>query len=249
MSVLKNLKSLFIIEESDDASSTSKSKPAATTKPTSRASASQGKQRAAVTSGSTSRKGSRPDSPKGTPDEKFVSVLLEAMEANNLEGFDYLEFKLSVQSLADLPMDDATRFQSAYAMAKTMGATPSKIKETAQHYMKVLSKEERKFEAALDMQIQEKVEAGEAAVKGMEATALEKTQQIAALQAEIQRLNADIAAKQAEIASSKGKIQDTKAQFEAAYQHILGQIESDMEKVDRFLLGGDKQGTGTAQKK
>ena len=51
--------------------------------------------------------------------DKFVDNLLKAIEANNLEGFDYLEYKQSLRSLSSMDMDEATKFNSAFAMAKT----------------------------------------------------------------------------------------------------------------------------------
>lgn len=228
MSVFKNLKSLFVIEEEAEA-------PKRAAAPTPKAAASS----TAPQAKAVSTPPQRAHSPKGsaTPDPKFLNVLLEAMEAHNLEGFDYLEFKLSVQSLADLPMDDATRFQSAYAMAKTLGATPEIIQETAKHYMKVLAKEEQKFEGALDLQVQDKVRAGHQEIGAMEATVQDKVQQIAALQAQIQKLEADIATKKEEVATAQAKIEDTKAAFMAAYAHINDQIKDDLAKVEQYLLG------------
>lgn len=241
MSVFKNLKSLFIVEEGDTAPTPSA--PATPPKsPSTKKVVAARPQRATSPEQEANTEGSSAHSPKGNmPDPKFVEVLLTAMEANNLEGFDYLEFKLSVQSLEHLPMDDATRFQSAYAMAKTLGATPEKIEASAEHYMKVLAKEEKKFENALDVQVQEKVGAGNEAVKGMEAAVQQKNQQIAALQAQIQQLEADIAAKKDEVAAAQAKINDTKAQFVAAYTYLNDQIADDLEKVKRFLPGNTPQ--------
>src|SRR5688500_17301511 len=82
----------------------------------------------------------------GHVQNKFLEVLFGALESNNQEGFDYLEFKDFLRSLANVPMDDATRFKSAFATAQTMGATKEKILSTARVYMDVLSKEEIKFQ-------------------------------------------------------------------------------------------------------
>ena len=71
------------------------------------------------------------------------------MEKANIEGFDYLEYKQSLKSLAKMPMDERTRFQSAYAMAQTMGASVGHLIKTAQHYIDILAAEEKKFETAL----------------------------------------------------------------------------------------------------
>ena len=81
------------------------------------------------------------ESPAGDPgkvNDKFTEVLFSAMERDNQEGFDYLEFKQSLRSLEKMPMDEATRYQSALAMAKTLGANPVLLQQSAAHYLNVL---------------------------------------------------------------------------------------------------------------
>ena len=53
----------------------------------------------------------------GKVSTKFMEILFKAMEDNNLDGFDYLEFKQSLKSLEKMPMDETTRFKSAFDMA------------------------------------------------------------------------------------------------------------------------------------
>ena len=77
----------------------------------------------------------------GKPDAKFVDILLKAVEKDNLEGFDYLEYKSSLQSLSGMDMDEETKYKSSLAMATTMGATPAKLIKTAEHYIATLNKE------------------------------------------------------------------------------------------------------------
>ena len=85
------------------------------------------------------------DTPAGKADQKFIDILLNAIDKNNLEGFDYLEYKTSLQGLDSMSMDEATRYKSAFVMAKTMGVTPTKLLSSAKHYVGVLNKEEKKF--------------------------------------------------------------------------------------------------------
>lgn len=84
----------------------------------------------------------------GNVTDKFVQVLLGALEKNNQQGFDYFEFRQSLKNLEKMPMDEATRYRSAYAMAQTMGVTPAKLLESAQFYLNVLSGEQSKFNEA-----------------------------------------------------------------------------------------------------
>ena len=88
----------------------------------------------------------------GKVSAKFTKILLEAIEKYNEEGFDYLEYKNGIRSLAKMDMDEATRFKSAFAMAQTMGAESGLLIKSAEHYLQVLGKERDKFEsAAADM--------------------------------------------------------------------------------------------------
>ena len=151
MSMLKNLKSIFIIEEEADKASPKKtavnkkgiSPPKA--RPAKKASSSP------VTSAPTA--GERP----GKVTAKFSDILLNALEKANQPGFDYLEFKKALQNLKKLNMDEATRYQSAYAAAQSMGITPQKLIESADHYLKVLAKEDQNFNDALKAQQQRQV--------------------------------------------------------------------------------------------
>ena len=81
----------------------------------------------------------------GKVTSKFTNILFGAMEKNDQEGFDYLEFKQSLQNLAKMPMDEATRFKSAFAMAQTMGVTPDLLVKSAEFYIQVLDGEKNLF--------------------------------------------------------------------------------------------------------
>src|SRR5690606_39218150 len=129
---LKSLKSLFVVEEA---------------KPETKAEGEPREQAAEPVR----PEAFRPSSPAepGKVQDKLFDVLFGALQANNQQGFDYMEFKDFVKSLASVPMDDATRFKSAFATAQTMGATKDVILKSANHYLDILSREEAKFQDAL----------------------------------------------------------------------------------------------------
>ena len=120
MGFVDKLKSLFVVEDESTAKNKKKAQPKkqspSVSPPTSPSTNSQKGQVAESSQGS-----------RGQVTAKFMNILLGAMEKHNLDGFDYIEFKESLKSLEKMPMDERTRFQSAFAMAKTMGATPQKI--------------------------------------------------------------------------------------------------------------------------
>ncbi|MBL0078152.1 MAG: hypothetical protein IPP53_03235 [Bacteroidetes bacterium] len=82
-------------------------------------------------------------------DDKIRDTLLQALADNNMEGFDYFEFKQSLATLSKMPLDEATQFKSAFATAATMGITKENLLQSADYYKKVLHKEKEKFDVAV----------------------------------------------------------------------------------------------------
>src|SRR5690242_18768533 len=113
---IKNLKSLFIEE-------------AETTAPD--ASANSGSEK-------NSSRDAAPVASAGASDQRIMSALLKALEENNMDGFDFLEFKNSLKALSQMPLDEATKFRSAFATASTMGVTVAKLLDSVDYYKKVL---------------------------------------------------------------------------------------------------------------
>ena len=215
--MFKKFKSLFIVEV-PDAKDKSPSKKAPTATPK------------AV-----------PPTPKsakpGEVSDQFLEVLFKAMERNNLEGFDYLEYKQSLQSLAKMDMDEATRYQSAYAMAQTMGADARHLVKTAQHYINVLKAEADKFESALRKQQQDRIGSKQTEMKQLDSSIAEKTKRIQQLQKEISEHQKQRETLQKLIGEASIKIQATHANFEASFQLLVQQIMKDLENIKVHLEG------------
>ena len=225
--MLKKLKSLFIVEDENDKKEAPKKsqepkveKPA---KPSSQPEIEVNIEIPEITD------------PKGKPDPKFVDILLKAIEKNNMDGFDYLEYKQSLQSLHGMDMDEATRYKSAFAMAKTMGATPDKLVNSANHYITVLRKEESKFKEALINQRKSQIQGREAKIKSIETAIKEKKAQIKKIMTEIERNEKELEKLKSEINKSAAKVESTNERFHLALNVVMGQISNDLEKMKQFL--------------
>ena len=166
---------------------------------------------------------------------KFTKVLLKAMEANNLDGFDYLEYKHSLKSLEKMPMDEQTRFKSAFAMAQTMGATPEHLIKTANHYVRVLLEEQEKFGQALANQRTRQIGNKEDQIKQLDSVIKEKTQRIEQMKAEIQKHTKDMEAMKGEISNAVVKVESTKNDFHASFNNLVNQINKDIESMKNYL--------------
>lgn len=171
----------------------------------------------------------------GQVTQRFSEILLKAMEVNNLNGFDYLEYKQSLQSLAKMPMDEATRYQSAFAMAQTMGATPGKLIETAQHYISVLQNEEKKFEEALAHQTTVQIGSKQQEIGAIEESISKKSEQIKKLTQEIQAEQQRATEMKNEIQEAAKKVQTTKNDFIASFNSLVEKINKDIQNMSKYL--------------
>ena len=222
--MFKNIKSLFIIEEEETPKKGQKSTKAKaeTSKPTSEK----------VTPAA---KVQSVEGRAGKVTKKFTDVLLKAMNENNLEGFDYLEYKQSLNSLKKMQMDEATRYQSAYAMAQTMGATPAHLVNTAQHYIDILQKEENKFEEALASQKNKQIGSKQQEIQKLDDAVKAKAQQIKKLTMEIEAHQKKSESLKKEISNASIKVENTKNDFFASFQNLVSQIKQDMENMKKYL--------------
>lgn len=213
MSMLKRLKSIFIVEEEEKFVMPKKGSA---------------EQNVPVAD-------SLPLNTEAQASEKFVNSLLKAIEANNLEGFDYLEYKQSLKSLASMEMDEETKFNSAFAMAKTMGASKNALIESANHYLKILKTEEGKFNDAYQKQQQKQVVERQEKLKLTENSIKKKEEQIKRLQEEIKASKIQLELKQKEIDDAAVKVGQTRDQFLASYNKVSEQISVDIERMNKYL--------------
>jgi hypothetical protein len=216
----KKIKSIFVVEE--ETSAKPKEAPSAE-KPV-----------APAISGGPVVQESQAGAP-GQVTDKFLQVLFAAMEGQNLPGLDYLEYKQSLNSLSKIQMEESVRYQSAFAMAQTMGATPQKLVESAAHYLDVLKGEEAKFQQALVKQRAEQIGNREEQIRQMDAAIQQKAEQIKKLTQEIEQHRQQSEKLKLEIGDAMGKVESTKNNFIASYNALVSQIQADVENMKRYL--------------
>ncbi|MFZ1705094.1 MAG: hypothetical protein WAT79_12165 [Saprospiraceae bacterium] len=168
-------------------------------------------------------------------DAKFIDILMKAIESHNKEGFDYLEFKNSLQSLSKLDMDEATRFKSSFIMGRTMGLTKENLLQSVQAYIAVINQEEAKFKDALQKQKGVQVQGKEEQLKATQNNILQKEKQIAQMSAEIEQLKGNLTKTQGELKEAIVRIDATNDQFLMAHKLISQQMLDDIQKIKTYI--------------
>ncbi len=231
MSKLRKFKSWFI-EEDPRAKDEAAPAPESTAKPATKPAATKAASKVAVSPNASSAvSGNR----SGQISERFTDVLLDAMEAANQPGFDYLEFKKAVENLKAMNMDDSTRFKSAYAMAQSMNISPQQLVQSAKHYLAVLGEEDRKFQAALQGQEQLQVTSRQENATQLDDELQKTAAEIKKLQARMEAIQEQKTKLQAEISEAATKLSDTQADFQHTYQTIAKQIQHDIQQMETYL--------------
>ncbi|MEY3321761.1 MAG: hypothetical protein RLZZ417_1344 [Bacteroidota bacterium] len=168
-------------------------------------------------------------------DDKSCKSLTDALLRNNLKGFDYLEFRASLRALANLNMDIAQVFQSAFATASVIGLTKEHLVSSAEHYKMVLQKEKNAFDIALQNQVNQHVVSKNKEIVQLEQQTATYKQQIAELEAKILQNEASIKLKMDQIKESDTKINSTKQNFEETLHAINSEINRDIDSINLYL--------------
>jgi hypothetical protein len=167
----------------------------------------------------------------GKPDAKFTDLLLRSIESNNMDGFDYLEYKNSLKSIESVIPDEVMRYKSAFEMAKTMGLSKEKLIQSASHYLNILISEDKKFKDALENQKAKQIQGRADQLAAIEKSVVEKQQMIEKLNKEIESSKGQLEGVRKEINDAVVKIDVTNQQFVASYNLVYGQIYEDIEKI------------------
>jgi hypothetical protein len=225
---LKKIKGLFVVEDASSNNTTTTSEA-----------------QAPVTNTTTTTNNYTPPPPTFTPptivssggahSQKIFDSLSQALEANNMQGFDYFEYRGSLLSLSKMPMDEATRYQSAYAMAQTMGVDVPKLTDSATHYLNVLKNEELKFQQALDNQQKSGMASREQEIVGLQNAVNQKSELLKQITQEIQQHQAKIEEIKLQVTDASAKISQAQSDFGVTYNALVGQIQQDIQNIKNYL--------------
>ena len=168
-------------------------------------------------------------------DERFVDVLMKALEKNNREGFDYLEFKQSLAALSKMGIDGDMALKSAFATGSTMGLTVNTLLKSAAFYQQVLLDEKAEFEASLQRHFSQRVEGKRKETAGLKKKMADWQKKIDQLQKQIADAQKTIDTADAQIDAAKAKAKENQDRFNATLKLISDRIESDVTNIKRVL--------------
>ncbi len=241
----KNIKSLFIVE--DDKKNINKEKEVPKSKPKTKEEEGNSIVKSNTTKNTTNTSPTKIEAEKGEVKSQFVEHLLEAIDAHNMEGIDYLEFKNTLQSFSKMPMDENLKFESAITAVKSMGGSVQKILDSADYYLQILAKEESSFMNAVKRGKEQKVDGELKRAESLKKARQEKLKQIKQLENEIQEMTKDINSVSEKVMADQAKIDTKRNHFYASYEFVVNQIKRDISAVKK-ITGPKKEDNKTDKK-
>jgi chromosome segregation ATPase len=166
----------------------------------------------------------------------FTEQLKEAMEKADLPGQQtYLAFSKALKNMEKLPMDEATKFQAAFATLQATGSDVNQLTESFSYFGGILDSEKDKFEEALHATIGDSVVEKENEIKKLTEENEEHSAEIKKLTDAITVNQNDIARLQDELAEVNAKLKQKENSFMEAYRMMKEQIQADAQKVNMYL--------------
>jgi predicted nucleic acid-binding Zn-ribbon protein len=116
-----------------------------------------------------------------------------------------------------------------------MGASKEILISSAERYLGILKQEEDRFEQAVRNQRSKVVDDKQTDITNLEQVIQDKEKQIAQLNSEIAEAHNEINQMKEEVALGQAKILQTQTDFRHTYQHLIGQLQSDVKKIKQHL--------------
>jgi predicted nucleic acid-binding Zn-ribbon protein len=165
----------------------------------------------------------------------MAKIIQEAIEASNLPGFDYIEFRDSLVRMAGVPMTEEQKFQAVFATAQSMGVTKQVLLDAVDHYLKVIGSKAAEFESFVSGVEVQQVTSKEKSVTDLATTIEGEAAEINRLTMSIQEHRKQQDAINLEIVQAKRDIQNKRSAFEATRSAIANNLTSDRTKIETYL--------------
>lgn len=215
MSILKKIKSVFIVPEEVDQASLNKNGELISTTPVST---------------------NTEELPDQDGKERFYQILSEVLDKNNLPGFDYIEFKKAVRSILEMhQMEEQAAYKTAFATAQAMNVNASHLIDSAQKYLSILETEEASFSHSAQSFLTRQLSNRDVEKQSLDKELIQIRSELDRLQKLLVEKESRLAALQSETESVQAKFDQNKINFSAAYHSIVSQIKEDVEKMKKYL--------------
>ena len=171
----------------------------------------------------------------GTINAEMAQMLDDAITANDLPGFDFLEFRDSLNNPAFATLPEQAKYQAVFGTASAGGLTVEKLLSSIDHYKGVIAQKKDEFQQHVEAQTAQEVTSREERKAANEQSVADAQQKIAELTESINQWQTENVQLATEISQETLKIQQTSSSFEATYSVVDTKLDEGKTKIQTYL--------------
>ncbi|MEO6302041.1 MAG: hypothetical protein ABIP51_02600 [Bacteroidia bacterium] len=172
--------------------------------------------------------------PGATINPDIKQHLLGLIKENNLDGLDYCEFSVQLETVKTFPIPIEQKYQTSFASIKGQAELSKqpfdkpKLLNSASYYKGVIQKAIDEFQSEFNETYKAEVEDKKTLVQSKAEQMKKLSEQMTALNNEIQELNISLA-------QSDSQLKVNKELFITTGNAVLAEIDSEIEKINSFI--------------
>jgi predicted RNase H-like nuclease (RuvC/YqgF family) len=171
----------------------------------------------------------------GAYEESIAKALAAAVEAANLPGIDYLEFKQALNASSGLAVPEDVKFKMVFSTLAAGGLKKEVLTNAIDHYLKVLDGEVNKFNQATQQAFDGKVTAKEKQISALNDDNQKLAEQIKQITEKIKSNQEQCATLTSELEQDKIKLSNAKANFDKTMTVFVENLNADKVKIQTLL--------------
>lgn len=166
---------------------------------------------------------------------EFLQYLQDVYEKGNFPGPDYQEFIEGINSLANEPIDERTKFVTSFVGFKVQGVTKEKLIETAKKYISMIEAQRVEFKANVTNLLNSEVGNKQEKLKSLQDENTQIEEQMQQLTALKNKNNEQYQKLSLEINEDVQILQMKENGFEAAANVFIKNVNENINKIQQYL--------------
>jgi len=180
--------------------------------------------------------------PMGGFNQEIYDKIMTVLEKNNIDGFDYYEFRQSIANASAMPLPEPDKFRTIFAMAQPFGVSKDKLLGSIDFYISKLDEHKTGFQGYIQSLRDQEVVAREQKQTINQQQIQQKSDMIRQLTDEINLLTQDNATLATEVYTQTSQINAKEQSFSTTFEVVIKQLNDDRGKIDTYIASEIKQG-------
>ena len=163
--------------------------------------------------------------------QKYLDIINAEIEAANMQGFDFFEFKKAIQKLESAGIEESARYKSVLL---TASVTPDEIIKSTEHYKNVIENTHQSFLKELELSKKEEIYDKVELSKTLENEKMQIAEEINRLTARLEEIRNTQIEIQGQTHASELKFNQAENDFLSTKNQALNEIQGYINNINKY---------------